>query len=115
VEKFGELLWETMDDTLRQVFGDSASEFICKFVERHVSLKREEIGEKNEAFYAYLKKLLGSEGAQTIQSVSLKRLYLKLWREYEEIEEYFSCLDELYEIKFRLLAPSFKEEGSVCN
>lgn len=115
MKKFGKLLSQTMNDKLRQVFGDSASEFIYKLVERHVSLKQEEIGEKNEAFYACLKKLLGSEGAQTIQSISLKRLYLNLWREYEEIEEYFSCLDELYEIKFKLLISPSEQEGSVCN
>jgi len=72
-------------------------------------LKREEVGEKIEAYYAYLEKLLGSEGAQIIQKPSVKRLCLKLRREYEEIEKYFSFLDELYEIKFKLLAPLLKE------
>lgn len=115
MEKFGELLSRSMDDTMRRVFGESASELIYRLMERHVSLRREEIGEKIEAFYAYLEKLLGSEEAQVIRATSLRRLYLKLRREYEEVERYFSFLDELYEIKFRLLIPSFKEESSVCN
>jgi len=46
VKKFGGLLSETMDDTMRQVFGETASELIYTLMERHVSLKREEIGEK---------------------------------------------------------------------
>jgi len=115
MERFDELLFEAIDDTIRQVFGESASELIYTFMERHVSLKREEVSEKIEAFYSYLEKLLGSEGAQIIQATSFKRLCFKLRREYEEIEKYFSFLDELYEVKFKLLAPSLKEERSVCN
>jgi len=114
VEKFGELLWETMDDTLRRVLGEHVAELIYGLMGRSVSFKRKEIAEKIEAFYAYLEELFGSEGAQVIQGTSLKRLYLKLWREYEEIETYFSVLDELYEVKFKLSAPSSKD-GSVCN
>jgi len=115
VERFDELLLETVDDTISQVFGKYASELIYRLMERHVFLKREEVGEKFEVFYAYLERLLGSEGAQIIQATSLKRLCLKLRREYEEVETYFSFLDKLYEVKFRLLALSLKEERSVCN
>jgi len=115
MEGFGELLFKAVDDTMRVVFGESAAELIYRLVEGHVSLKREEIGEKIEAFYGYLEKLLGSEPAQIIQSSSLKRLCQKLRREYLEVEKYFSFLDELYEIKFRLLTSSSREECSVCN
>jgi hypothetical protein len=115
MRKFGELLSEAMDDTIRQVFGEHASEMIYRVMERHAFLKREEIGDKIELFCAYLEKLLGSEGAQVIQATSLKRLCLKLRLEYEEVEMYFSFLDKLYEVKFKLLAQSLKEERSVCN
>ena len=117
MERFGELLFETIDDTMRHVIGKSASELVYRLMERHVMVKREEVGEKIEVFYAFLEKLLGSEGARIIQNTSIKRLCLKLRREYEEIEKYFSVLDELYEIKFKLLASSLtlKEERSVCN
>ena len=115
MESFVELLSDTIDDTIRQVFGESGSELIYTLVETHVFLKREEVAEKIEAFYSYLERLLGLEGAQIIQNTSLKRFYFKLWREYEEVERYFSFLDELYDIKFKLLIPSFKEESSACN
>jgi hypothetical protein len=115
MKRFGELLFEATDDTMKLVFGKSASKLIYTFMERHVTVKREEIGEKIHDFYSYLEKLLGSKGAQIIQATSLKRLCLKLKREYEEVEMYFSFLDELYEIKFKLLASSLKEERSVCN
>ena len=115
MERFGELLFKAVDDTMRRVFGESAAELIYRLVEGHVFLKREEVGEKIETFYAYLEKLIGSEPAQIIQTTSLKRLCLRLRREYEEVEKYFSFLDELYEIKFKLLTSSSKQERSVCN
>lgn len=115
MKKFNELLSETMDDTLRKVFGKSNSNLIYRLVERHLSLKRSEITEKIDDFCAFLEKLLGSERAQIIQATSLKRLCLKLKREYEEVETYFSFLDELYETKFELLASTLKEEPSMYN
>jgi hypothetical protein len=36
-------------------------------------------------------------------------------REYEEIEGYFSFLDELYEVKFRLLVSVLEQEPSLSN
>ena len=100
---------------MKQVFGESASELIYRLAEKHVSLRREEVGKRIAVFYAYLEKLLGSERAKIIQATSLKLLCLKLKREYEEIETHFSLLDKLYEVKFKLLAPLLKEEHSVCN
>jgi len=115
VKGFGELLSETMSVTMMQVFGESCSELIYRLMERQVSLKREEVGEKIEAFQAYLNKLVGSEVAQIILVTSLKELCNELRREYEEVERYFLLLDGLYDIKFRLLAPFLREERSVCN
>lgn len=115
MERFDVLLSETMDATMRQVFGESTSELIYRLMERQLSLKREEVGEKIEVFQAYLQKLVGLEVAHIILSTGLKGLCSELKREYEEVEKYFSFLDELYEVKFRLLAPLLKEERSVCN
>jgi len=128
MKRFGELFFEATDDTMRQIFGESTSEMIYGLMERQVMVKREEIGERVEDLYSYLEKLLGSEGAQIIRETSLRRLCLKLQREYEEIETYFSFLDKLYEVKFKLLAPSpssptgssfserfLRRKPSVCN
>ena len=112
---FSDLFSEAMGVTVREVFGESASELIYTFMEKHARLKREEIGEKIGTFSAYLEKLLGSERAQILQAAGLKYLCLRLKREYEDVEKYFSVLDELYEVKFKLLVPLLKEEHSVCN
>jgi hypothetical protein len=104
-----------MYDTMRQVFGESTSELIYRIMERQLCLKREEVGERIDDFHVFVKKLVGSEIAQIILATSLKGLCTELQREYEEIETYFSFLDELYDVKFRLLAPFLKEEKSNCN
>jgi len=109
VKKFGELFFEAMDDTIKDVFGEYASALIRGFMER------EGVGEKIEVFNAFLERLLGLEGAKILESIGLERLCLKLRREYDEVEKYFSFLDELYEVKFNLLVPSWKEEHLVCN
>ena len=97
------------------MFGAATSELIYILAERQALLKREDVSEKIEVFYAYLGQLLGSEGARIIQNTSIKFLCLKLRRELEEVEKYFSVLDELYKIKFKLLASSLKEKNSACN
>ena len=128
MKRFGELLFETTDDTMKRIFGESTSEMIYGFMERQVMVKREEVGERMEVFYSHLEKLLGSEGARIIRETSLRRLCLKLQREYEEIETYFSFLDKLYEVKLKLLVSSpssptgssfsgrfLRRKPSVCN
>jgi len=115
VKSFGKLWSETVDVTMRQIFGESASELIYRLMERQVSLTRAEVGDKIEAFQAYLQRLVGLEVTQIILATSLKGLCAELRREYEEIEKYFSFLDDLYEVKFQLLASFLREERSVCN
>jgi len=113
VRKFSVLLSDTMNNTMVQVFGESASELIYTLMERQAALKREEVGEKIEAFHAYVKKLVGSEIAQVILTAGLKGLCAELRREYEEVEKYLSFLEDLYEIKLRLLALPQRREKSV--
>jgi hypothetical protein len=88
---------------------------IHSLTERQPSLQLEEVGNKMDVTISYLEKLLGKEGAQIIQTVSIKRLCLKLKQEYEEIEAHFLFLDELYEMKFKLLAPLLNEKRSDHN
>jgi hypothetical protein len=100
---------------MRQIFGESASELIISLVERQTGAKREEAGKNIKSFYAYVSRLVGSEIAQIILAESLKKLCAEVQREYEQVESYFSFLDKLYEIKFKLLTPSSNEKRSVCN
>ena len=115
VERFDALLSAKMYDVMKETFGESASTLIYCLMERQTSLKREEIGKKIEVFQTYLKRLVGPEATRIILATGLKQLFTALKREYEEVEKYFSLLDELYEVKFRLLTSFQKEERSVSN
>ena len=105
----------SLDVTMRQIFGESASELIYGLMERQAHLKREEAGKNLEAFHAYVSRLVGSEIAQIILAESLKKLCAEVQREYEQEESYLSLLDSLFEIKFNLLTPSSNEKRPVCN
>ena len=105
MEKFNELMFEALDDTLRLVLGETVSQLIHSLTKRQPLLQLEEASNSNAITVTYLEKLLGKEGAQIIQTISIKRLCFKIKREYEEVEVHFSFLDELYEMKFKLLAP----------
>ena len=115
MEKFNDLMFETLDDTLRLVLGETVSQLIYSLTKRQPSLQLKEASNKNEVAISYLEKLLGKEGAQIIQTISIKRLCLKLKREYEEVEDHFSFLDELYEMKFKLSAPLLNGKHSNHN
>jgi len=106
VEKFDALWSKAMYVTIKRVFGESASELIYRQAERQAFLRREQLGENVEVFQAYLQRLVGMEISQIILAASLKALCITLQREYEEIENHFSFLDELYRVKFKLLPPS---------
>ena len=97
------------------MLGESVSELIHSLTERQPSLKLKEAGNNIEVIISYLEKLLGKEGAQIIHMISIKRLCLKLKQEYEEVEAHFLFLDELYEMKFNLLAPLLNEKQSAHN
>jgi hypothetical protein len=115
MEGFNDLMFEALDDTLRRVLGESVSELIHSLTERQPSPELKQIGGNIETIIAYLEKLIGKEGTQIIQTASIKRLCLKLKQEYEEVEDHFLFLDELYEMKFKLLVPLQNETNSEHN
>jgi len=108
-------MFEALDDTLRRVLGESVSELIHSLTERQPSPELKQSGGNIETIISYLEKLIGKEGTQIIQTASIKRLCLKLKQEYEEVEDHFLFLDELYEMKFKLLVPLQNEKHSAHN
>jgi hypothetical protein len=114
MEKFDNLMFEALDDTLRLVLGENASEFIQSIVESQPSPKME-VGKNVETTMSYLEKLIGKEGAQIIQATSIKRLCFKIKEEYEDVEAHFLVLDELYDMKFKLLSPLLNKKKMSPN
>ena len=58
--KFEELPIKSLDDSLKNIFRETATEIIYKHSERNHSLKQEEIPEKLEGFIEGLEEFLGS-------------------------------------------------------
>jgi hypothetical protein len=115
METFADLMFEALEDTLRLVLGENISNLVHSFTKSQSALKVKEISNNIDDVIAYLEKLLGKEGAQIIQAISIKRLFLKVKQEYEEVEAHFLLLDELYKMKFELLAPLINEKTADHN
>ena len=115
MKTFDDLMMEELGDTLRLVLGKNISKLIHTYQKKRAALKPQKIDNSMEDIITYLEKLIGKESAQIIQTISIKRLCFKLKQEYEEVENHFSFLDELYEIKFNLLAPTKSENQTEHN
>lgn len=71
--KFEELLIKSVDDSLKDTFGEIAADVIYKHLEKKHSLKQEEIPKKLEVFVEGLEEFLSS-GATVIEGMVLKKL-----------------------------------------
>jgi len=102
-ERFSDLLLNTVDETLKEVFKEAGAEVIYNFLGNKCHLKREEIGKKHEDFSAGLERLLGS-ATPMIEKLVLKNLCSTLRLEYEEkdgygFSDYLKELREKYDVK----------------
>jgi hypothetical protein len=103
LKQFDRLMLQSLNRTVRFIFGESASQIVWDFLDRHQSLKRD-IGQEIEAFCAFLDALLGSERAQVVYVASLRFLHHELQQEYARVQDYLAILDELDKLRLRLLA-----------
>ena len=87
MEALGDLLVNTVDETLRQVFREEGCKVIYVFVEINCHVKQGEIAEKPKVFSAGLERLLGS-GAPVIEKLILNNLYGKLGLKFTKKEGY---------------------------
>ena len=104
MDAFDTIMVEALDDTLRIVLGDRVSDLIHSLTKKHFETKITLNHNNIEFKINYLEKLIGKEGVQVIQKLTMKRLCQKLKKEYHEVEEHFLILDELYEIKLKMLS-----------
>jgi hypothetical protein len=72
--RYDEQVSNVIDRVLRQVFGEEATLLIYRHLERHYSLKREEIGQKIELFAQGLEDFLRS-GAVVVERKILEDIY----------------------------------------
>jgi len=95
--KFEKLLIKSVDDSLKDTFGEVATEIIYKHLERNHSLKQEEIPKKLEVFIEGLEKFLSS-GAVVVEGLVLEKLCSNLGLERIS-EERLSFVDYVTKLK----------------
>lgn len=87
VRSFDDLLLETIDEVLKEVFGDESAKIILQHVKKSGSLKWEENPKSAEVFVDALRKILGA-GSVPVENLILKSLYSKLELKFEKKEGY---------------------------
>ena len=94
--KFEKLLIKSIDDSLKDTFGESATEIIYKHLKRNHSLKQEEIPKKLEAFIEGLEEFLSS-GATVVAGMVLEKLCsnLGIERPSEALSNFVGCITKL--------------------
>jgi len=98
--KFEKLLIKSVDDGLKDTFGETATEIIYKHLERNHSLRQEEIPEKLEVFIEGLEKFLSS-GAAVVEGIVLEKLCSNLGLErpsdgHSSLVDYVTKLKKTY-------------------
>ena len=115
MDRFNDLMFEALDDTLKLMLGESIYKVVHALKKRRRTLNLKDVNNEIESTITYLEKILGKEGAQIIRTASVKRLCLKLKKEYEEVEAHFLLLDQLYEMKFKLSASTTNKTPEAYN
>ncbi|NIR88086.1 hypothetical protein GWO13_11310 [Candidatus Bathyarchaeota archaeon] len=95
--KFEKLLVKSVDDCLKDTFGEIATEVVYKHLERNHSLKTEEIPKKLEVFIEGLEKFFSS-GSPVVERLVLEKLCSNLGLEYPRTERY-SFVDYITKLK----------------
>jgi tRNA(His) 5'-end guanylyltransferase len=82
---FEKILNEVVDDTLKEIFTEPATEIIYQHLGVNYGLKPEDIAENIDTFKKGLEAFLSS-GAQVVESVVIKRLHKRLKLKLENKE-----------------------------
>jgi hypothetical protein len=99
-KKINKLIVKTVDEELKEIFGEAATLVIYGYLENNLSLKREKISEKIELFSQGLEKFFGS-GAYMLEKMILTNLYSSFGFTYEE-RKGCGFVDHVTELKNRL-------------
>jgi len=89
---------DTVDEVLKQIFGQSAALIIYNHLEKNSSLSPEEIPQKLEDFAKGLESFLSS-GALVIEGIILKQLYSSYGFEFKGMEEDCGFVDYITKLK----------------
>lgn len=97
----GQLLSESISETLTDLLGNRAREAVYDYMERNHSIAREEISENTDALFRLFEDFFGEASMNVIGRMIVKKVYSKLnWKFVPEPKLEFN--DHLEEIKKRL-------------
>ena len=96
--KFNMLLLESIDEGLKDIFGETATEIIYDYLKDKYSLKREEISEKLEVFIEGLEAFFSSSAACVVKKNVLKNFYSTFGLQYQN-EEGHSFIDHVTKLR----------------
>jgi hypothetical protein len=99
-KKLDKLLIKSVDEALKEIFGEPATTIIYDYLQNNHSLKREEIPERLEDFERGLEKILSS-GAWVAERAILKNLYSDFGLEYRNKVNY-TFVDHVTKLKKQL-------------
>jgi len=98
--KLDELLIKSIDEALKNIFGEKGVKVIYDYLKKNHSLNPEEIPERLEDFEIGLESFLSS-GARVAKRMALKNLYSDFGLEYRNREDY-SFADHIAKLKKQL-------------
>ncbi len=92
-------LFKIVDKVLKQIFGETATLFIYKYLEEKYSLKREDVPNELEIFTEGLENYLGNSGASVVLETLLNQSSELKLRKVEE-KDFLEQLKELKRISY---------------
>ena len=92
------LLLESIDEGLKEIFGETATGIIYNYLKDKYSLKREEISEKLEVFIKGLEAFFSSSAACVVEKNVLKNFYSTFGLRYQN-EEGRSFIDHVTKLR----------------
>ncbi|RLI20772.1 hypothetical protein DRO54_05420 [Candidatus Bathyarchaeota archaeon] len=96
-DEIAESLVKIIDSGLKEIFGEHAASIIYSYMEKNLSLRKQEIPARIGEFKKGLRTFL-STGAYVVEKTVLKKLYRSYGLEFEEKESY-DFEDYLEELK----------------
>ena len=99
-DKLDKSLIRSVDEVLKEIFGEAGAKIIYAYLWDNYSLRQEEIPEKLKDFEKGLKKLLSS-GAWVTERMVLKNLYTGFGLEYRNETDH-SFLERIAKLKEQL-------------
>jgi hypothetical protein len=96
-QKFHETLLSALDESLKNIFGETTAKAVYYHLQKGYLLKFQDIPEKPQTFAKAIREMFGETGAEVIETLLVRDLCAKfrIGEQKKEIGKLADCLDEL--------------------